>query len=263
MARVVYGRRASGDGRDGTDRVDPRIELLLVGDRDRAWLRVRHLLHGLPFDPGATAGPAPDDPIPAAIRLSRRDSRLRGGARHLCRLQRLQPLARGRYGPLAERRTGSCGAGAVCLGRVGPVGGRARLDPYGPAGTRLRHDRGAAGLHDRYCATALCARSALCRGVPDCAVPGAILRRGSISIELVDLCLGLFSLSSTRRRRSRVVSVDVSGCATRRRLDDARGRGRGRGRFSHGRRIGDPGGRKCDPARLRPRSADRSVAGGF
>ena len=70
-ALVVRGQCAAGHAGHRGVRRRARPELQLVDRRDRARRAHRHAVHGVPLRAGPEAGPAADDPVPAAVRLLR------------------------------------------------------------------------------------------------------------------------------------------------------------------------------------------------
>ena len=143
-------------------------------------------------------------------------------------LRRLQRLQHGTGGAgAAPAHSGDPGDfhggdGAVRTACTEPGRGRLRQDSPRAARARLPDDRDPLGVLRRRAVPAETASRAVGPGRLSCrAVPRAAVRRGGLPAQLVDLRLGLLALPAARRRRARIVLVDLPRSLHRRRLDDA------------------------------------------
>ena len=218
-ALVVRGQRAAGHAGHRGVRRRPRPQLRLVDPRHRARLGHRDAVHGVPLGAGPQAGPAPDDPVAAAVRVLRgaAPGPRRGGAVH--RLQRLQHADRGGHGPAdrgdqPDHLDDHHLRDRVRLGHL-----RLPADPRVlPVGQHLVHRRVRAVRHRHPGRRPRAGRVLLLRHVQGGSVPARARRGAELPADLGALRVRVLALPPAQHLHGLGVLVDVPRVGHRGRL---------------------------------------------
>lgn len=180
------------------------------GDRPRRLLR--HLLHGLPCQPGPAHGLAADDPVACPVRPARGHRAVRRGGLRLYRFQRVQRDPRHRRDQ--HRAAGTPRALVRPADRRGGVARHRRPRPaaYRAALADLRDDRGVRRPHRQCAAQPRSGRGAgRYAGVLLERVPGPTVGRRRLPDQLCGLRLRLLPLPAARNADPQGDLLDLPG----------------------------------------------------